>query len=365
VSAQGGTNNLANWLVKTDSSGNPRWQDEVGCFSNPPGDYSVGVSLQQTNNGGYILGGATIGCGSGSSCPPLSGIECAFVEKLDSGGKLVWAYVYAAGSAGSGISQIRQTSDSGFIAVGSATITAGQPSGALILKLDSQGNVQWQKVLGPAGSTQAYFNAVQQTSDGGYVVAGNLANPTSALIVKFDSGGNVQWKESLNQGNTESIIQTSDGGYFVASGWGNSTFSGQCCKGALLLKLYSNGNIQWQKAYTSGVYCFFNGYSETCADLGPFIYSVHQTSDGSYVLAGDANLKLSDSTPIEPWLAKVDSNGNLLWQYLYYQVYQPTGRPLSEYFASATLAKDGGFLALGLTQNYSIGLPSTLRHQDR
>jgi hypothetical protein len=358
VSAQGGTNDLVSWLVKSDSTGNPQWQKEVGCFGNPPGDYSTGVSLQQTSDGGYILGGGTIGCGSKSTCPSTSGIVCALVQKLDSGGKLVWEYVYAAGSAGSGISQIRQTSDGGFIAVGGATIAAGQPSGALILKLDSSGNVQWQKVLGPAGSTQAYFNAVQQTSDGGYIAAGNLANPTNALIVKFDSGGNVKWQESFNQGNTESIIQTTDGGYLVASGWSNDTsgFPGQCCKGALLLKLYSNGNIQWQKAYTSGVYCFFNGYSETCADLGPFIYSVHQTADSGYILAGDANLKLTDSTPIEPWLAKVDSSGNLLWQYLYYQVYQPTGRPLSEYFASLTLARDGGFMAVGLTENYTIGL---------
>jgi hypothetical protein len=358
VAAQSGTNDLVSWLVKTGSSGNPQWKEEVGCFSNPPGDYSLGVSLQQTSDGGYVLGGGTIGCGLGSSCPSTSGIECVFVVKIDSQGKLVWAHVYASGSAGSGINQIKETSDGGFVAVGSATVTAGQPSGALILKLDSQGNVQWQKVLGPTGSTQAAFNAVSQTSDGGYIAVGNLANPTSALVVKFDSRGNVQWQEGFNQGNTESVIQTSDGGYVVASGWSNDTsgFPGQCCKGAVLLKLYSNGNIQWQRAYTSGVYCFFNGYSETCTDLGPFIYSVHQTSDGGCVLAGDANLKLLDGAPIEEWLAKVDSGGNLLWQHLYYQVYQPTGRPLGEYFASATLARDGGFIAVGVTENYAIGL---------
>jgi hypothetical protein len=124
----------------------------------------------------------------------------------------------------------------------------------------------------------------------------------------------------------------------------------------VLLKLYPNGSVQWQRAYTSGVYCFFNGYSETCTDLGPFVYSVHQTSDGGYVLAGDANLKLTDSTPIEEWLAKVDTSGNLLWQHLYYQVYAPTGRPLGENFQSAASAKYGGFVALGITENYTIGL---------
>jgi hypothetical protein len=54
VSAQGGTNNLVSWLVKTDFSGNPQWQKEAGCFTSPPGDYSIGVSLVQTTDGGYV-----------------------------------------------------------------------------------------------------------------------------------------------------------------------------------------------------------------------------------------------------------------------------------------------------------------------
>jgi hypothetical protein len=78
------------------------------------------------------------------------------------------------------------------------------------------------------------------------------------------------------------------------------------------------------------------------------IYSVHQTADGGYVLAGDGDLE-----SIVPWLAKVDSSGNLLWQHFYYQVNQSTGRPLSEYFASSTLTPDGGTLSLGWTENYS------------
>ena len=57
-----------NWLVKTDSSGNPQWHKELGCLSSPPGDYTVGVSIQQTTDGNYILGGGAIGCGEGPSC---------------------------------------------------------------------------------------------------------------------------------------------------------------------------------------------------------------------------------------------------------------------------------------------------------
>ena len=358
------------WLVKLDSSGNPHWQEELGCFNTAPGDFAYGVSVQQTADGGYILGGGTIGCGSKSNCPTLSGIQCALVDKLDSAGKPVWTYVYPAGPASSAITQVRQTTDGGYIAVGNTT-DLNQNTGGLIIKLDGSGSVLWQRQIGPVGSTQAYLNAVQQTSDGGYVAGGEFFYPsagtplTSVLAVKFDSTGSVQWQQGFNDLNSsgspvgaehvKSIIQTSDGGYLVAGNWGNGTLPGQCCTGALLLKLDPSGGIQWQRAYSGGVYCYFNGYSETCTDIGAVIYSVHQSADGGYVLAGNGNLKLLDSTPQVPWLAKVDSNGNLLWQYFYYQVYQPTGRTLSQYFASSAVATDGGIMALGYTENYGKG----------
>ena len=78
-----------NWLVKLDASGNPQWQEAVGCFNLPPGSYSLGVSLQQTADGGYVLGGGTLGCGSGTICPYLSGLQCGFIEKLDATGRVV------------------------------------------------------------------------------------------------------------------------------------------------------------------------------------------------------------------------------------------------------------------------------------
>ena len=78
------------------------------------------------------------------------------------------------------------------------------------------------------------------------------------LVVKLDSSGSVHWQQGFNDLNgngspsgaehAESIIQTSDGGYLVAGSWGKNTFPGQCCTGALLLKLDPDGNIQWQIA---------------------------------------------------------------------------------------------------------------------
>ena len=357
------------WLVKLSAAGAPQWQEEVGCAGpqGAPGDYADGVSVQQTADGGYVVAGGTIDCGSGSSCPPLSGRSCALVEKLDSAGKLTWARVYQAGPDGSALQQIRQTADGGYIAAGSFT-DASQDTGALLLKLDSAGNVQWQRNLGPSGSTQAYFTSVRQTSDGGYVAAGDDYTPTASpastlvLVAQFSATGSLTWQHGFttpgssttptSATHTDAIIQTSDGGYAIAGNWTDPTFNGADPAGALLLKLDASGTLQWQRAYSGGVYCFFNGFSETCANIGATGESVHQTTDGGYVLAGDGNLEMSDGAPIEAWQAKVDATGNLVWQHLYYQVYPPTGRPLGEFFPAAAPAPGGGFLAIGPTLDY-------------
>jgi hypothetical protein len=187
--------------------------------------------------------------------------------------------------------------------------------------------------------------------------------PTQVLVARFATNGNLAWQHgfaSLGSGGAttsvavaNSIIRTADGGYAVAGNWGNTTFNGGSgARGALLLKLDASGTLQWQRAYSGGVYRFFNGFSETCTDIGAVGYSLHQTSDGGYVLAGDGDLELTDNVPIVPWLAKADANGNLLWQHFYYQT-STAGRPLSEDFQASALVPSGGLLATGPTLNYS------------
>ena len=348
-----------NWLLKLNASGRPQWQRQLECTSGAAGDYASGISAQQTSDGGYILGGGIEGCGYSFR---------ALVEKLDAQGRVGWAFAYPAGAGGSTINQIRQTTDGGYIAVGSV-VGADVHLGALILKLDGAGTVQWQRRLDPTGSAGAYFNAVQQTVDGGYVAAGesyvvgqSYPYPNSMLVASFDPSGNVRWQKGFNNVDDRgspsgfehalSGIQTSDGGYLVAGNWSSappSPFPQEDTAGALLLKLDSSGNIEWQKAYNGGIYCYFNGYNTTCVIITALPYSVHKTADGGYVLAGLGQLELLDSVPQVPWLAKVDSGGNLLWQYFYYDL-STAGRTISQYFASSTPTNDGGFMALGFTE---------------
>jgi hypothetical protein len=354
-----------NWVVKLDAFGNPQWQKLVGCFNLPGGYYSLGVSMRQTADGGYVIGGGTLGCGPDTICREL----CGLVEKLDAAGNVVWSRVYSSGAGDreSVIYSIRQTSDGGFIAAGTFR-NPDSNNGAWILKLDSAGAVQWQRKLGPGGPTGAtvrhsYFEAVHAAADGGYVAAGEIMNyerqssgDYGVLVVKVDASGNVDWQRefSTSDGNgvpTSSnrafaIIQTPDGGSLVGGTWNTAFLDGTCCRGALLLKLDASGNVQWQKAYHSGVKCFSGGTGKTsCTAVGPVVRSLHATADGGYVLAGDTQHASTSGAPLSPWLGKVDANGNLLWQYVYYE----SGS--TQYFASADLASNGGHVAVGFTSN--------------
>ena len=224
---------------------------------------------------------------------------------------------------------------------------------ALVLKLDANGAVQWQRELG-SGTTAAYFNAVLQTSDGGYAVLGEsyvTGTPlpvTSVLLVAFGADGTVRWQQNYNNldspdlsptssEHADSIIQTSEGGYLIGGNWGHGMGLG-AYGGALLLKLTSTGDIVWQRVYSEFGRQFHGGAQ---------VFSLLQVNDG-YVITGDGWFELgADRTQLVPWLAKMDSNGNYLWQYFYFDIGPTTGRILSEYFASSAYASDGGFLSLG------------------
>jgi hypothetical protein len=365
-------------LVKASPVGAPQWQEELGCLNGAPGDYAEGASLQLTSDGGYVLAGGTIGCGSGSVCPELSGIQCGLVEKLDSTGRLLWSRAYTANVGGTTFDAIRQTSDGGYVVAGSASDSGHRP-GALVVKLDASGNVQWQRELGPTSTRWALLQAVRQSADGGYVAAGTFndgstdssGSPrTSVLAIKLDAAGNLVWERGFNDvasgaltatEHVDSLEQTSDGGYAIGGDWSNSDSYGDCCQGALLLELASDGSLRSQQAYSGGVRCISTGFGVQCVNLGGSVYSVRRTSDGGFVLAGQGSINLSNESPLVPWLAKVDATGAIVWQENITQV-TSTGGPLSQYFAAAALTPTGP-IAIGSTENYSKGLNELLGAQ--
>jgi hypothetical protein len=352
------------WLVKFDAAGNPQWQREVGCFNIPGGGYALGLALQQTGDGGYVVGGGTRDCDFSPICPYLTSQGCGLIQKLDASGDLVWSRVYSSSTRDTTFEDVKQTSDGGFVAVGTFDDENGD-HGSVVLKLDGIGVVQWQTLLGPSGRTDALLETVEPTADGGAVAAGRYYTASSdlrfsVLVVKFDANGDVRWQRGFNNFDGSgspvgseivgSIIATFDGGYLVAGSWGNPALSSPYRQGQLLLKLDANGNSEWQKAYSEGLHCS-SFIGTRCDPIGGLTYSVNQVADGGYVFAGAGHETSAYGAPLVPSLTRTDASGNVLWQHFYYESYPSTGAPISQYFASSSVTRDGGHLAVGFTEN--------------
>ncbi|MDR2458041.1 MAG: hypothetical protein LBD41_06140, partial [Clostridiales Family XIII bacterium] len=183
---------------------------------------------------------------------------------------------------------------------------------------NSAPNIEWQKSLGGSQYDSAFF--IQQTSDGGFIIAGTgTSNDCDVTgnhgddeywIVKLDSLGTIQWQKSLNGsfGNYANSIQlTSDGGYIIAvySNSNDGDVTGN--HGSYdysIVKLNSLGTIQWQKS--------LGGSNHDSAN------SIQQTSDGGFIIAGQSESNDGDVTgnhgSQDYWIVKLDSLGTIQWQ---------------------------------------------------
>jgi arginine repressor len=268
--------------VKLDSSGNVVWTKTIG------GSYNdVANSIIQSSDGGYVVAGWTSSFGAGS-------IDI-YVVKLDSSGNVVWTKTIG-GSSDDFAHSIIQSSDGGYVVAG-VTYSFGAGWDIYVVKLDSSGNVQWTKTIG--GSYYDWAHSIIQSSDGGYVVAGETesfgAGVTDIYVVKLDSAGNVVWTKTIGGSSEDraiSIIQSSDGGYVVA-GWTSSFGAGDV--DIYVVKLDSAGNVVWTKT--------IGGSSDD------FASSIIQSSDGGYVVAGDT--ESFGAGDVDIYVVKMDANGNV------------------------------------------------------
>ncbi len=305
-------------IIKLNSSGNIQWSRAIGRI-----DYDIAYSIQQTSDGGYIVAGYTRSFGAGGD---------ALIIKLNSSGNIQWSR--AIGGTNDDIAySIQQTSDGGYIVAGWTNSFGAGNYDFLIIKLNSSGNIQWSRAIG--GIDDDYASSIQQTSDGGYIVAGSTtrfgADIYDALIIKLNSSGNIQWSRVIagtNNDIAESIQQTSDGGYIVA-GWTYSFGAGN--SDAFIIKLNSSGNIQWSRAI-GGIY-----FDEA--------YSIQQTSDGGYIVAG---WTYSFGTGDDALIVKLNSSGNIQWS-------RAIGGTNNDRALSIQQTSDGGYIVAGITGSFGAG----------
>ena len=193
-------------------------------------------SVQRTYDGGYILAGYTRSFGAGWSD--------IFLIKTDAFGNVIWAKTFG-GTSIDGAFSVQQTSDGGYIVAGSTYSFSVGLNDIFLIKTDAFGNVIWAKTYGGTNYDEAY--SVQQTYDGGYIVAGMTnsfgAGGYDAFLIKTDANGNIQWAKTFggtNLDSASSVQQTLDGGYIV-TGYTRSFGVGDY--DVFLMKTYANGNI--------------------------------------------------------------------------------------------------------------------------
>ncbi|MEO5569903.1 MAG: T9SS type A sorting domain-containing protein [Bacteroidia bacterium] len=325
------------WVIKLDGAGSIQWQNTIGG--------SLGenlFSIQQTTDGGYILGGISNSNISGDKTEnnwdtSLYPTPDYWLVKLDTAGNIAWQNTIG-GTASDMLQSVQQTTDGGYILGGysSSSISGDKTENAIasasfccypdywVVKVDSVGNIQWQNTIG--GDSSDFLQSIYQTFDGGYILGGwtvsnisgdkteNCQGHTDYWVVKLDSLGNIQWQNTIGgsyEDELYSIMQTTDGGY-ILGGWSISDSSGDKTENSMgnedywVIKLDSIGNIQWQN--TIG-----GNYVEE-------LHSVKQTIDGGYILGGWSWSPISgDKTEnswgdTDYWIIKLDSIGNILWQ---------------------------------------------------
>ena len=291
-----GAGNYDFWLVKTNSTGYMQWNKTYGGVGNDQPYWVV-----QTSDGGYALSGFTNSSGAGNND--------AWLVKTDAAGNMQWNMTYGGANSDVGYSVV-QTSDGGYAITGVTNSFGAGSNDVYLVKTNSSGAMLWNKTYGGTGSEYAY--TIVQSSDGGYAVVGQTssfgAGGIDVYLVKTDSAGIMQWSKTFGGTGADygnHMVQTTDGGYAIC---GMTLSFGAGSYDVYFVKTDTTGNMQWNKTYGG-----------TLADLG---YSVIQTSDGGYAIAGytgsfgagKADFYLI-KTDIELGLAQIDSTANSVTLY--------------------------------------------------
>jgi PKD repeat protein len=315
------------WVLKTDALGIMEWERRFGGTN---GDYLF--SLQQTADGGYILGGYSFSGIGGTKTEPSWGERDYWIVKIDSIGSVEWDKRFG-GTQTDYFQSLQQTVDGGYILGGytNSGITGDktEPSWGgtfdyWVVKTDAGGVKEWDRRYG--GISDDYLQSLYQAADGGYIlggytesgIGGNKTEPSwggyDYWIVKINSFGFAEWDKRF--GGTEadrlySLQQTIEGGY-ILGGHSRSDIGGdktQDSQGGYdywMVKIDSQGVKEWDNRF---------GGTDQEDDVG----NISQTFDGGYLIAGTSYSNISgekteDNLGQEQiWVVKTDSLGNILW----------------------------------------------------
>lgn len=341
------------WIVKLDRLGNIQWDKTLG------GDLrELFGEVQQTADGGYIVGGSTLSGQTGDKTEASRGMNDFWIVKLSSAGQIQWEKTFG-GNKEDILYSIKPTADGGFVMGGSSNSgisgdkTADSRGGNdyWMVKVDAAGTKQWDKTIG--GDNTDVLHSLVQTTDEGYFLCGYSDSYKSGeksedqinidyWVVKLDKWGAIQWDNTIRGGLDDipySTQQTADGGYVVA-GYSNSnafadkTDASRGGNDYWVVKLSSTGAMEWNK--TIG------------GNYGDQLFSIQQTSDKGYVLGGSSWSGIwgekteprRGGNSADYWVVKLSKNGAVEWD-------KTIGGGTSDYGRSVLEALENVYIVAG------------------
>lgn len=285
------------WVIKLNPLGEEEWQFTMGGLGN-----DILLSIQQTRDKGYILGGTSESPkGENADKNPYEKSEDSrgsmdfWIVKLSERGKVEWQRTIG-GTYYDLLRSVHQTLDGGYILGGySNSPKSGEKQGKSygngdfwIVKLTAEGKIEWQKMFGKEGEDD--FRTIIPTKDKGYLLGGtsevkqnNLVLRVANIdwwIIKLDKRGNKEWEQTFDIGKKDrliSITESSKGEYLLA-GYAGEEVQNQSKEGIedyFVIKINENGEKQWQKSV--------GGKSSDR------LQGVVKSRDGAYILAGTSN----------------------------------------------------------------------------
>ena len=259
--------------------------------------YDYAYDISQSSDGNFYIVGRSNSAVSGNKTDSCRGHDDYWLIKINALGDLLWERTLGGNNDDVGTS-VKATPDLGCIVAGGSgstlsgdkTESSNGDDDAWIIKLDSAGNIEWQRSIG--GWDSDFAASIALANDGGYVVACISTSNISAdktenrrggqdfWVFKINSTGGLLWQKTIGGSNEDYpvyIERTQDGGFLIG-GSSNSDISGEKTENAIrlfdywILKLDSAGTILWQKT--------LGGSDEDILSI------VKETSDGGYIVGG-------------------------------------------------------------------------------
>ncbi len=280
------------FLIKTDPEGNELWNKTYGG-TNDDG-FEV---IRKTQDGGYVLAGYT---GGDQSTDMMNfNMGDAWLVKVGADGSKEWDMIFGELEMKS-INSVRQTKDGGYLLAGRSGI---KPQGSWVVKLSNdsalpnnpqaqQKEYEFSKIWTKLYDGGSEIYAMQQTGDGGIVLAGMNFDDYKAVLIKADSSGNELWNHTYKGGGDDrfyatqfhAVDETKDGGFILG---GSAVYDIYARYDAWLVKTDSSGKEEWNRTI---------GGNNANEDISALL-----ALDDGYILT------------TETWLIKTDNKGNQLW----------------------------------------------------